>query len=353
MGASLNEPSVDEFRRESEQSRVKLTQTVQSLSGLVTNTVTDVKERLSPTHIKQDVKDYVRNSGEHLVETLQRKASENPLQAVAIGAGLAIPLWRLVKNIPTPILLVGAGLLLSNKQVRVKSAEMAGEAKNLASRIADQAADVAANLQSTATQAADSATGAVAELKDTISASAVSAKNAILGTAHDAKNTVSHVSGEVADAIQAKSAAVMDAASQAYATAKETAENVSHSRDMLTDFVKQNPLLVGGIGLTIGALIASSLPRSKTENRLLGQASQDVKNQAREALSAGVDGAKDVAVGIATEVAASAVREGLGSDGVKAAVSNVVEGVKKVATTGLNVATGAAASEFRKPTSVQ
>jgi len=75
-----------------------------------------------------------------------------------------------------------------------------------------------------------------------------------------------------------------------------------------------------------------------------------VKNQAREALSAGDDGAKDVAVGIATEVAASAVREG---NGVKAAVSNVVEGVKKVATTGLNAATGAAASEFRKPTSVQ
>jgi len=271
MGAHLSEQSVDELRRESEQNRVKLTQTVQSLSGLVTDTVTDVKERLSPKHIKQGVKDYVRNSGEQMVETLQRKASENPLQAVAIGAGLAIPLWRLVKNIPTPILLVGAGLLLSNKQVRVKSAEMAGEARNLASRIADQAADVAANLQGTATQAADSATGAVAELKDTISASAVSAKNAILGTAHDAKNTVSHVSGEVADAIQGKGATVLDAASQAYAAAKETAENVGHSRDVVADFVKQNPLLVGGIGLTIGALIASSLPRSKTENRLLGQ----------------------------------------------------------------------------------
>ena len=148
MSAPLYEQAVEELRRESEQNRVKLTQTVQSLSGLVTGTVTDVKERLSPKHIKQDVKDYVRNSGEHLVETLQRKASENPLQAVAIGAGLAIPLWRLVKNIPTPILLVGAGLLLSNKQVRVKSAEMAGEARNLASRIADQAADVAANLKS-------------------------------------------------------------------------------------------------------------------------------------------------------------------------------------------------------------
>ena len=72
MGAPLYEQSVEELRRESEKNRAKLTQTVQSLSGLVTDTVSDVKERLSPEHIRQDVKDYVRNSGEQLVETLQR-----------------------------------------------------------------------------------------------------------------------------------------------------------------------------------------------------------------------------------------------------------------------------------------
>src|ERR1044072_1741046 len=107
------EPSVSTLRAEAEVTRGRLTGTVEELRSQVADTATDIKERLSPEAIKTEVKQYVRDSRDQLWHTLERKARDNPLQAVAVGAALAYPALRMMRAIPAPLLLVGAGLLLS------------------------------------------------------------------------------------------------------------------------------------------------------------------------------------------------------------------------------------------------
>jgi hypothetical protein len=68
---------------------------------------------VSPQAIKEEVKAYARDTGNELIHTLERKAREYPLQTVAVAAGLAYPAWRFLINIPAPVLLVGAGLALT------------------------------------------------------------------------------------------------------------------------------------------------------------------------------------------------------------------------------------------------
>src|ERR1044071_6190067 len=107
------EPSLGVLRAEAEANRARLTGTVEQLRTQVEDTATDIKERLSPDAIKTEVTQYVRDSRDQLWNSLERKARDNPLQAVAVGAALAYPALKLMRAMPAPLLLVGAGLLLS------------------------------------------------------------------------------------------------------------------------------------------------------------------------------------------------------------------------------------------------
>src|SRR5204862_3588941 len=61
-------------------------------------------------------------------------------------------------------------------------------------------------------------------------------------------------------------------------TVQQTASTVGErAGKTLFETVEQNPLLVAGVGLFDGGLIASALPRSDMENRVDGQASKSVK----------------------------------------------------------------------------
>src|SRR4051812_47409347 len=145
------QPSVGALRAEAETNRARLTGTVGELRTQVADTATDLKERLSPQAIKAEVSDYVRDSGNQLWHSLERKARDNPLQAVAVGAALAFPALKLLRAMPAPLLLVGAGLLLSrtgNQNGAVSQAadnlrERAREAAGTVTGAMDSAAEIA------------------------------------------------------------------------------------------------------------------------------------------------------------------------------------------------------------------
>jgi hypothetical protein len=69
-----------------------------------------------------------------------------------------------------------------------------------------------------------------------------------------------------------------------------TSQNAS---DFISDVIQQNPLLVGGIGLAVGALIASALPRTDAESGIMGDASADIEKRANDMAARGFEAAKD------------------------------------------------------------
>lgn len=321
------DPSVEELRRESERSRAALTSTVVHLRDKVSDTADDLKERLSPAHIKEEVKDYVRQGGEQFFHSIERKARENPLQAVAIGAGLAYPLWGLFKSIPVPIMLVGAGLLLS----RQKTAGAGdGYAAGMARKITEAGAGAAASVSDAVSGAASS-----------VSEGAESLTEKVRSTAHDLRDSASDLGRSVVDSVKESAVSATDSVS---ATASELTNKVSEFSDQtknsFVDLVDRNPLLIGGIGLAIGAFIAASLPPSDAENRMFGERSDDLKDKALESVSDGVKRAKDVAAGMVGDVAAAGARQGLDAEGLAKAVEGVTAGVKSVVDKGLKTALG-------------
>ena len=100
--------SLRRLEREAEINRAELVNTVDELRSRVTETV-------SPENIKQDVKEYIGRTSQDFIENLKERARENPLQAVAIGAAVALPAWRLLRNVPISVLLLGAGIALTGR----------------------------------------------------------------------------------------------------------------------------------------------------------------------------------------------------------------------------------------------
>ena len=75
--------------------------------------------------------------------------------------------------------------------------------------------------------------------------------------------------------------------------------------------IEKNPLLVAGIGLLIGGLIASALPRSDIEDGLVGDASTAVKRRAQAAASQGFDASKNAVGEVYDEATLQVDAEGL------------------------------------------
>src|SRR4051794_31151068 len=102
MATQAEGKSLSDLEREAEHTRADLVHTVDELHS-----------RVSPNAIKEEMKAYARDTGNELMHTLTRKARQHPLPTVAVAAGLAYPVWQFLINIPAPILLVGAGLALT------------------------------------------------------------------------------------------------------------------------------------------------------------------------------------------------------------------------------------------------
>lgn len=368
MQKSAN-PSLGELKRETEQTRAGLTQTVDELRTTVSETASDLRQRLSPDSIKAEVSDYVRSRGERLVEDVTAAARRNPMQAVAVGAGIAYPLLKLARAIPTPVLLIGAGLFFTGSKSGQEAVRKASDmASDLTDEVRRRGHDLSDQLGSSVASARDAATDAVDRVGDMISTgadrlrtsvdSAGAALNAQTDTVRDSTVSLAEsvsakgrdLKGSVADLTDAAGerarAAVSDSSSAlqgalastrdtAFETARDLRDKAAAASDRagktLFQTIEQNPLLVAGVGLLLGGLIASALPRSELEDNLVGEASEAAKSRARDAASRGFDSAKGAAEEIIENVARQAGAEGLTSDGFDEAAKDIGQRVRRVA----------------------
>jgi|tagenome__1003787_1003787.scaffolds.fasta_scaffold20593361_2 ElaB/YqjD/DUF883 family membrane-anchored ribosome-binding protein len=325
---SSQEPSVAELRRDADRTRAHLTGTVEELRSQVADTATHVREAVSPATIKRQVKDYVRESSEDMLQSLQRRARDNPLQAVAIGAGVAYPLWNLFRAVPAPLLLIGAGLALSRSSaVREATDEALARAREAADHAAGMTRQKMEEWRDTAGSVVDRATELASSARDRVSAAVSDAKESGTDFATTATRTSATNGGNAA----------MDRTRAALDTASERATSLAaQAKDTLTNTYEQNPLLVAGIGLAVGALIASSLPTTSTENRLFGDTSDRLRRRAVDAAAQGLDAAKEAA----DNVVEAAAQEGLSAEGLSSAADDLTRKARGVVESGVEAALG-------------
>jgi ElaB/YqjD/DUF883 family membrane-anchored ribosome-binding protein len=290
--------SVEELRRESEQSRAELAATVDRLRDRITDTAEDLRYKVSPQGIKSEVSDFVSRKTQGWLDTLKQQARENPIQTIAVGTAVAAPALRLARGFPLPLLMIGAGLALTSKTLRAGAAEAAAPALEKAREMVGEATE---RVQSSGEDAADAVSSSGRRAADL----AGEAKARVSGIADDLKDRVSETTDQVKAGMHAASGKATDAIERARSTA-------SAAPEMTRQLIRDNAALIGGLGVAIGAIIAASLPDTKIEAAVIGKASDSVKRAAGKAAQSGFETAKEAVLSAADATAKSVSDADLG-----------------------------------------
>lgn len=401
--------SLQEIKRETEQTRAGLTSTVEQLKTSVADTASDIRQRIRPEAIKAEVSDYIKSRGEQLLNDVTAAARRNPIQAVAVGASVAYPLLRLARAIPVPVLMVGAGLFLAGSRTGQAATQKASDvaldlsdevmrrARGLGDQIGDSASaakayasdqydrmsaavsaetdqlsratgaagatvasdsqsflnkvgsigsavsDRTADLRDRGARIADSAAAAVqdnaASIGSSLAGRATNLKDQGLRMASSAAATVQDKASDAISAARDAGSAAADAGVDAARSVRDKASDLTdRAGKTISQTIEQNPLLVASVGLLIGGLIASALPRTDVEDDLVGGASTAVKRRAQAAASQGLDAAKSAVGEIYDETARQAEAEGLTPDGVASAARDIGQRVRHVAESAVTTA---------------
>ena len=231
--------------------------------------LTEVQERLAPGRLAEEALAYARQAG---------------------VAGFSRNLGRSVRDNPLPVTLVGAGLAwLIAADRRGPPAPSNSETSDLAAR----ARDAAAALQRQA-----------GETQEAFEERAYEAKARVLGVTRAAQDTVEVFRSRVDEGLTEASRRYGQMRDKAAETLSDGAHGASGTVSELVGRLQDQPILMGALGLSLGAVIAALLPPTQLENNLMGEAGDSLREQAASGMSDAVSAAGRVA-----EQTADAARE--------------------------------------------
>ena len=240
--------SSEQLERQTEQNRAE-----------VELTIDELRARLSPGQIVDEVLSYWKDGGSQFATNLGRQVTNNPLPVALIGGGLA---WFLFGQGVT----ANGGSYYRGENRDADFGRAAARAGNRVGNLAGKAGETAQDAIGGVRHAAEAAGAAVSETAKSVGETASSAY-------HAASSKVSDVAAQVTDRAA-------------------TLETAAHD---LMDQMKAQPLMLVGIGLALGAALGAAFPATELENRFMGDAADDVKRDAKQVASEQIEKAKDVA----------------------------------------------------------
>jgi len=201
-------------------------------------TLSAIEQRLTPGQLVDQGLDYLKHSG-------AREYAAN------LGSS--------IKNYPLPSTLAAIGIAwlmaVGNKQPQPSSGPSMGE-----------------RMQST---------------KDSLGSSMQSTKDKVGNTMQSAKDSLT--SG-------------VQSARERASQLGDTASQLDRAKESWDSIVRDNPLVIGAVGLAIGAVVAALAPRTRTEDELMGETRDDLVDKAKQAGTTKLDQVKDQAKQAASSV---------------------------------------------------
>jgi ElaB/YqjD/DUF883 family membrane-anchored ribosome-binding protein len=259
------------------------------------------------------------------------------MQTLAAGTAVAVPAFKIMRSVPLPLLMIGAGLALTSPRVRGAVADKVSDAMRTSdgSNVVDESARFARDQWQSARSRAE---GAINDARSTVTAAVADVRETSEHMAGAARQSAAELGaaasehlGSATDAISSKVNAASEAAKDAFeATKAKAAETFNATRASAENVVRDNAVWVGGLGLAIGALIAASLPSTRAEQATMGDTSDALRRKASEAASEKFDEVKVAAMSAAESAAERISQAGIGST-LSRAAGQATEKLKTVA----------------------
>jgi ElaB/YqjD/DUF883 family membrane-anchored ribosome-binding protein len=273
----------EQLERETEEERARISKTLDEL-----------RARMTPGHVVDRLVDYAADSsGGMFFRNLRQQAVDNPVPVALVGAGIA---WLAISGRHASANRTSADSLVSGMTDKIGGAgdNMADSARHAADAASDATskwndkarsavADLGRRGQTTASNLQDSARETADSVADTASSTYASASQ----LAGDATSRVQGAARSALDTLaEATSTTYGTAADQArrasdrlQKSATDMRGKVATTRRNIMDFINEQPLVLVGLGLAIGAAIGAVSPSTEAEDELMGENSDALKDE--------------------------------------------------------------------------
>lgn len=294
-----------------DKSSAQIEREVEQTRNNVADTLDTLRHKLQPgqmvDQVVGQVSDYVRSSGgTEFVRNLGASVRDNPLPVALIGAGIAWLLMSGGKPAPRysydyeddygePRRIGSAG------RVRMGMNDAISGTRQFLGDAAEAAGDMASRAKAAVTDAASRASSAVSDV-------VVEASSAVGGAVEQARSTV----GDAASRLASTGSDVAERTGEATDGVRRTVRSYAdQASDYAEDGVRRmrsqmparsieqiaeaQPLVFGALGLALGAALGAVLPKTDAEDRLMGEARDQVASRLGDTAREGLETVKGVA----------------------------------------------------------
>jgi hypothetical protein len=310
-------------------------------------TIGSLQERLSPGQLLDQALDYFKASGgAEFGRNLKRQVQDHPMPVALVGIGLA---WLMMSGNGRPEArdidyrpTAGAwGDEIEDSERR----GLIAKAEEAAAAVRRTASESYEAFQDRVYSAKAAALGIVRDMGEAMSSFASRVDRAMQRTSEMGRRTGQmgrSAAGSMADSARGVRDTIGQAAENVRYGVGEAARGVSHgvgntarglreAGGRTLGLFQEQPLLLGALCVTVGALLAALLPPTRTEDEMLGEIRDDLRDRAQEAGSEALRSGARVASEVSQAASEAAEREGLTPAGARSAAETAHSGMADVA----------------------
>jgi ElaB/YqjD/DUF883 family membrane-anchored ribosome-binding protein len=304
--------SPEEIERELEQTRSDISRTIDA-----------IQHKITPTQLASEAYGFVGGGTSDFVKNLGTAAKNNPIPVALVGLGLA---WLAAGGGRMPT------YLRSPRTSEYESASADGDESRGGASLGN-AASATGEYARSAGQYAASAGQATAGAAGRLGRGLFRARKRVGERARGIGHSVGDIASGTSERVRQMADDVRDLASEWSDDAAELAEGARERmyrasdvvqeqsmrmRDNANDLLREQPLVVGALGLAVGAVLGALLPSTRRENEMLGETRDQLFDQAKQTgeqmLGEATEAVKDVASAATDAARNEAERQGLTGD---------------------------------------
>ncbi len=305
------------------------------------STLSALERRLSPDYVIDRATEYLRgDGGREMLDTMTAVARRNPVPTALLGVSLA---WLMLSGREgrlaphrAPVSHSQGGGMRERGQ-RLTQAMQSGrsrlsgsrdQVREQATRLSETARDRAARMSGTARSQATRLSGTARQQVSRLGSGASGLGQTLSDTLSDLGHSLSETLASARHTMAEGSHSARESMAHAGETARERAARLRHSarerggqsRGGLERMMREQPWVLGAVGLMIGAAIGASAPPTRREDRLMGPAKDSLEERARSQANLQLRKGKRVAEAAAEaagQAAADAANEEARRQGLK------------------------------------
>ncbi|MEQ1770690.1 MAG: DUF3618 domain-containing protein [Devosia sp.] len=280
--------------------------------------LSEIKERLSPGQLLDEALSYTKNGGAHFASNLGSQISANPMPAALVGIGLA---WLISSNtngsahsqprpddgFDYPYASIGTGGLKRVSHSAGDDGQWWSEFETSSGqRYKARADELGARAGHFTDEAGRIFSGFIDDAGHRVHDFRDEAGNVL----DDARGWANHnwrdLRRAIGAGVDAAGSAARSAASQMTSGSRHLGGSVQQQGDMLSrqiaSLFDQQPLVAGALAFAAGAAVGAALPHTAQEDKLVGEAADNVRREAGKAAAEAYQGGKKQAAQIYDEV---------------------------------------------------